>query len=107
MIKAKTNSQTKVITMSIGEPASKSDSAQQSEMSKWVQRMLKSAKQYHKLCPYFDKKTKQCFLSLGGKCDREGKFDTCPVFMKFLENKYNEYVSKGRIPPSDFLDVAL
>lgn len=93
--------------MSVDKPLPKGEPVPQSDMTRWVQRMLKSAKQYHKLCPYFDKKTKQCFIILGGKCDREGKFDTCPVFLKFLENKYNEYVSKGRIPPSDFLDITI
>lgn len=87
--------------------ASAEPQVQQAEMARWVQRMLKSAKQYHKLCPYYDKKTKKCFLTLGGKCDRDGKFDACPVFVSFLENKYREFVSRGRTPPSDFLDVTI
>ena len=74
---------------------------------KWVQRMLRSAKQYHKLCPYYDKRTGRCFLSLGNKCDREGRYDNCPVFIEFLENKYKEYVARGRQPPMDFLDLTL
>ncbi len=77
------------------------------EMERWVQKMIRSAKQYHKLCPYYDKKTLQCFLRLGEKCDRDGRFETCPVFIEFLENKYMEYTSKGRSPPMDFLDITL
>jgi len=79
----------------------------ESEAQKWIQRMLRSAKQYYKLCPYYDKKTLKCFLKLGGKCDRDGKFDTCPVFTSFLEDKYKEYVSKKRPLPMDFLDVTI
>ncbi len=74
---------------------------------KWVTRLMRSALQYHKICPYYDKKTVKCFLQLGEKCDRDGRFENCPVFIKFLEQKYDEYVSKGRTPPMDFLDLTL
>lgn len=74
---------------------------------KWVARMLRSARQYHKLCPYYDKRTTKCFLSLGEKCDREGRYDNCPVFVSFLERKYDEYSTAGRQPPMDFLDLTL
>lgn len=75
------------------------------EKQRWVQRMLRSAKQYHKICPYFDKKTKMCFIALGTKCDREGKFDACPMLRSFLERKYDEYKSKNLPLPVDFADV--
>lgn len=68
---------------------------------------MKSAKQYHKLCPYFDKKTVLCFIKLGAKCDRDGKFESCQVFVEFLERKYEEYSSRGRVPPMDFLDITV
>jgi hypothetical protein len=77
------------------------------EKQRWVNRILKSARQYHKLCPYFDKRTKMCFLSMGAKCDREGKFDTCPIFRGFLEKRYDEYKSKNKPLPLDFTDVVL
>lgn len=75
------------------------------EKQKWVNRILKSAKQYHKICPYFDKRTKMCFITLGTKCDREGKFETCPVFKAFLEKKYDDYKAKNQPLPLDFSDV--
>jgi len=75
--------------------------------SAWVERMMKSAKKYYKRCPYFDHKTKMCFITLGEKCTREGKFDGCPIFLDFLSRKYDEYASK-RIPlPTDFLDISV
>jgi len=77
------------------------------EKQKWVNKMIKSAKQQHKICPYFDKKTKQCFITLGLKCDREGKFETCPVFKAFLERKYDEYRAKGAPLPMSFADITL
>jgi hypothetical protein len=75
------------------------------EKQRWVQKMIKKAKQYHKICPYFDKRTKMCFLTLGTKCDREGKFDICPIFKSFLEKKYDEYKAKNQPLPLDFTDV--
>lgn len=78
-----------------------------SDKDKWVQKMLKTAKVHHKLCPYFDKRTKQCFITLGGSCDRDGKYDTCPVFINFLSKKYDEYVSKKKPLPLDFLDITI
>lgn len=77
------------------------------EKQKWINRILKSAKQYHKLCPYYDKRTKMCFLTTGTKCDREGRFDACPVFRAFLEKKYNEFKAKNKPLPLDFTDVVL
>ncbi|MET1159660.1 MAG: hypothetical protein ABWW65_01740 [Thermoprotei archaeon] len=75
------------------------------EKEKWVQRMIRSAKHHHKICPYFDKKTGMCFLKLGAKCDRDGKFDVCPVFRNFLESKYEELKAKGRPLPINFADL--
>lgn len=77
------------------------------EKQRWVNRILKSAKQYHKLCPYYDKRTKMCFITMGTKCDREGKFDTCHIFRAFLEKKYDEFKSKNKPLPLDFTDVVL
>jgi len=75
------------------------------EKQKWVQRMIRSAKQHHKICPYFDKKTDMCFLKLGSKCDRDGKFDVCPVFRQFIESKYDELKAKGIPLPVSFPDL--
>ncbi|MEM0198914.1 MAG: hypothetical protein QW721_00035 [Desulfurococcaceae archaeon] len=77
------------------------------EKQRWVNRILKSAKQYHKLCPYYDKRTKMCFIAIGVKCDREGKFDTCYTFRSFLEKKYDEFKAKNKPLPLDFTDVVL
>ena len=71
---------------------------------RWVERMIKSAKQYHKICPYFDKKIDSCFLQLGDRCGRDGKFETCPVFINFLEKKYDDITKSGKPLPMDFLD---
>ncbi len=77
------------------------------EKQKWINRMLRSAKHHHKICPYYDKKTLLCFLTLGSKCDRDGRFDNCPVFRAFLERKYEEYKSKGLPLPMDFADITI
>ncbi|MET1101709.1 MAG: hypothetical protein ABWW69_04445 [Pyrodictiaceae archaeon] len=74
---------------------------------RWVLRMLRSAKQYHKMCPYYDKRTGKCFLQLGERCDRDGRFDGCPVFIAWLSKKYDELKSKGKPLPMDFLDLTL
>ncbi|MCE4624695.1 MAG: hypothetical protein F7C35_02365 [Desulfurococcales archaeon] len=78
--------------------------------AKWIEKMVKSAKRYHKLCPYYDKRTGQCLLMVTvegrtGKCDREGRFDGCPVFTKFLEKMYEYYRSRKKVLPNDFQDV--
>jgi len=65
---------------------------------RWVQRMMRSAKQYHKMCPYYDKRTGKCFLKLG---------ERCPVFIEWLSQKYDELKSKGKPLPMDFLDLTL
>jgi hypothetical protein len=78
---------------------------------RWIERMLKSAKSYHKICPYFDKRLGNCFLrqlsEKKGRCEREGKFDGCPVFMGFLEDMYDKLVSEGKNLPIDFMDLSL
>jgi len=71
---------------------------------RWVQRMIRSAKLHHKICPYYDKKKGTCFKLLGGKCVREGRFENCPVFIQFLERKYDEIVALGKPLPVDFED---
>lgn len=73
--------------------------------AQWIERMTKSAKTYYKICPYFDKKSNKCFLNLGGKCDRDGKFEGCPTFISYLDKKYEELTAKKRILPMDFMDV--
>jgi len=83
---------------------------EESPQKRWIQKMIKSAKRYHKLCPYYDKKTGQCLLMVTvegkpGKCDRDGKFDGCPVFNKFLERMYEYYTSRKKVLPKDFQDV--
>ncbi len=78
--------------------------------AKWIEKMVKSAKRYHKLCPYYDKKTGMCLLMVTvegttGRCDRDGKFDGCPIFVKFLEKMYEYYTSRKKVLPNDFQDV--
>jgi len=75
-----------------------------------IAKIMKSAKSQHKLCPYYDKKTQVCFLkvtmfSQQGKCDREGKFDGCPLFTQFLEKIYDDYTSKRKALPNSFQDI--
>lgn len=77
------------------------------EKQKWIQRMIKSAKHHHKICPYYDKKTGMCFLTLGEKCTRDGRYENCPVFREFLEKKYEEYKSRGFPLPVDFTDITI
>lgn len=77
---------------------------------KWMLKMIKSAKAKHKLCPYFDKKTAQCFLRLTmknqhGKCDRDGRFDNCPILLEFLERVYDDFSSKKKSLPNNFQDI--
>jgi hypothetical protein len=77
------------------------------EKQKWIQRMIRSAKHHHKICPYYDKKTGMCFLTLGEKCTRDGRYENCPIFREFLEKKYEEYKSKGLPLPVDFADITI
>ncbi len=78
---------------------------------RWMERMMKSAKSYHKICPYFDKRLGNCFLrqlsDKKGKCEREGKFDGCPVFIGFLDQSYDKLVREGRQLPIDFRDLSM
>lgn len=78
--------------------------------AKWIEKMIKSAKRYHKLCPYYDRRTGMCLLMVTvegrtGKCDRDGRFEGCPVFVKFLEKMYEYYTSRKKVLPNDFQDV--
>lgn len=89
-----------------------SQQRQSAERSKWVERMVRSAKQTYKLCPYFDKKTNSCFVKMiksqkKTKCDREGKFDTCPTFIDFMGEQYDRLVESRRPLPQDFRDLQL
>ncbi|MCE4613649.1 MAG: hypothetical protein F7C07_07470 [Desulfurococcales archaeon] len=77
---------------------------------RWINKMIKSARRYHKLCPYYDKKTGICLLSITvegvqNKCDRDGRYENCPVFAKFLEKMYDYYRKRRKVLPSDFQDV--
>lgn len=81
--------------------------AKKDPKKRWVERMLRSAKQYHKICPYYDKKTLACFLRLGEKCDRDGRFEACPIFIALLEKKYDDLTKAGKPLPVDFLDPAI
>jgi hypothetical protein len=40
-----------------------------------------------------------------GRCDRDGKYDGCPILVKFLERLYRYHVERGRVLPRDFQDV--
>ncbi|MEM0453301.1 MAG: hypothetical protein QXO98_01390 [Sulfolobales archaeon] len=77
---------------------------------RWLERIMRSAKSYHKICPYYDKRLGNCFLrqlsEKKGKCEREGKFDGCPIFISFLEHSYDKMISEGRQPPIDFRDLS-
>ncbi|MCE4615359.1 MAG: hypothetical protein F7B60_07530 [Desulfurococcales archaeon] len=78
--------------------------------NRWVNKMLNNAKRKHRLCPYYDKKTQACFLMLTlkgteGKCDRDGRFDNCPIFIEYLEKAYQHYVEKKKPLPADFQDL--
>ncbi len=82
----------------------KDEKAQKDPKRRWVQKMLRSAKLHHKICPYYDRKKKNCFLKLGERCPYEGKFDNCSVFIQFLEKRYDEIVAAGKPLPADFED---
>ena len=78
----------------------------------WVERMLRSAKIYHKICPYFDKKTGGCFIKQlktlrKAKCDRDGRFEGCSVFVQFLEEVYDKIKAQGGVLPMDFRDIPM
>jgi len=70
----------------------------------WVQKMIRSAKLHHKVCPFYDRKKKFCFIKLGERCPYDGKFDNCSVFVEFLEKRYDEIVESGKPLPIDFED---
>jgi len=77
---------------------------------KWVDAMMRSAKQYHKICPYYDKRTGNCFIKLlytekNARCDREGRFDGCPVLIEHLERIYDKLKERGERLPMDFRDI--
>ncbi len=79
---------------------------------RWVDRMIRSAKKYHKICPYYDKKTGNCFIkqlkfTKNTRCDRDGRFDGCVVFIEYLEEKYEWFKSSGQTPPVDFRDLTM
>ncbi len=71
----------------------------------WINKMMQSARLHYKKCPYYDHKTKMCFIALGEKCNRDGRFDGCQVFIEFIEAKYDDYVKRNAPLPVDFLDL--
>ncbi len=86
------------------------DKSSDDPKKRWIAKMIKSAKRYHRLCPYYDKKTSMCLIMVTiegspGRCDRDGKYDGCPVFTKFLEKVYDNYKARKKILPNDFQDV--
>ncbi|MEL9940156.1 MAG: hypothetical protein QW632_01605 [Ignisphaera sp.] len=70
----------------------------------WIQKMVRSAKLHHKLCPFYDRKKRLCFLKLGEKCALDGRFENCSIFIGFLERRYDEIVAAGKPLPIDFED---
>jgi len=79
---------------------------------RWVEKMVKSAAKYHKICPYFDKKTGNCFIKQlkflkSVRCDREGNFESCPVFISYLEEKFDWFRETGQPLPMDFRDLTM
>ena len=82
----------------------KEERGQKDPKKRWVAKMVRSAKLHHKICPYFDRKKKSCFLKLGARCPYDGKFDNCPIFVEFLERRYDEIVKAGKPLPADFED---
>lgn len=99
--------------MSDQSPSSQSGTSKQlSERAKWIEKIIKSAKQSYKLCPYFDKKTGSCFIKMvrsqkKARCDREGKFDTCPIFIGFVGEQYDRLSVSQKVLPQDFRDLQL
>ncbi len=77
---------------------------QKDQKRAWIQKMVRSAKLHHKLCPFYDRKKKFCFLRLGEKCQFDGKFDNCSIFIGFLEKRYDEITASGKPLPVDFED---
>jgi hypothetical protein len=77
---------------------------QKDQKKVWIQKMIKSAKLHHKLCPFYDRKKKLCFLRLGERCPYDGKFDNCPIFIGFLDKRYEEIIAAGKPLPIDFED---
>jgi hypothetical protein len=87
-------------------------SQEATEKSRWVEKIVKSAKQTYKLCPYFDKKMNTCFIKMlksqkKSRCDREGKFDICPIFAEFIGEQYDKLVTTSKVLPQDFRDLQL
>jgi len=96
--------------MALDQSSQRAPTRPATEKSKWVERIIRSAKQTYKLCPYYDKKTLSCFIKMmksdrKPKCDREGKFDTCPVFAEFIGEQYDRLVKTSQALPQDFRDL--
>jgi len=83
---------------------SEKEAEKKDQKKQWVEKIVKSAKTYYKVCPYFDRKTSKCFI-IFNRCNRDGRFENCPVFIDFLEKKYDGISAKTRILPLDFMDV--
>ncbi|WP_126451332.1 hypothetical protein [Sulfodiicoccus acidiphilus] len=84
---------------------SEKEAEKKDQKKQWVEKIVKSAKTYYKVCPYFDRKTSKCFIMLKDRCNRDGRFENCPVFIGFLEGKYEQISAKSKILPMDFMDV--
>ncbi|MEM1526270.1 MAG: hypothetical protein QW775_00520 [Ignisphaera sp.] len=82
----------------------RSDEGYRDAKKQWIQKMIKSAKLHHKICPFYDRKKKFCFIKLGERCQYDGKFDNCPTFIEFLEKRFDEIVNAGKPLPNDFED---
>jgi hypothetical protein len=90
--------------MASEDKAQQSSEKQKDPKKVWVQKMIRSAKLHHKLCPFYDRKKRFCFLKLGERCTLDGRFENCTVFTSFLERRYDEIVAMGKPLPIDFED---
>ena len=78
--------------------------------TKWIQRIIKSISMYYKRCPYYDMKTRICFIAYDREsniCPRDGKYEGCKILEEFLSKKYDEIKASGKPLPYDFRDLAL
>lgn len=77
---------------------------------RWINRIIRSMKDYYKKCPYYDARSNECFIMFNAeenKCPREGKYEGCPILEEFLAKRYEELKKSGRPIPYDFRDITL